>query len=96
MAPGKRTPHRSKAASPPRGRPPLDETERKHILDATTAVFLEKGFLRASTDEITAARADLEADPLCAFPHQSGAFRRRNGRAYGATVFPAHRLHCVG
>lgn len=52
MATGRKQSLPSCKARPPRGRPPLDDIERKRILDAATAVFLEKGFQRASTNEI--------------------------------------------
>jgi AcrR family transcriptional regulator len=71
MIPEKPSP---KAAPPPRGRPPLDEMERKHILESTTAVFLEKGFLRASTNEI-ARRAQTSKQTLYAlFPTKAELF----------------------
>ena len=57
-----------------RGRPPLDESELKRILDATTAVFLEKGFVRASTNEI-ARRAQTSKQTLYArFPTKADLF----------------------
>jgi len=58
----------------PRGRPPLDNTARKRILDATTLVFLEKGFGRASTSEI-ARRARTSKQTLYAlFPTKADLF----------------------
>ena len=42
MATGKKPGPARVNVRPVRGRPPLDETERRRILDATTAVFLEK------------------------------------------------------
>lgn len=45
--PAKTPPHK-----PTRGRPPLDSSARKRILDATADVFLENGYQRASTSEI--------------------------------------------
>ncbi len=63
-----------KSARPSRGRPPLDESERKRILDATTSVFLEKGFQRASTTEI-ARRARSSKQTLYAlFPNKADLF----------------------
>jgi AcrR family transcriptional regulator len=63
-----------KPASPPRGRPRLADAERKRILDATTAVFLEKGFKRASTNEI-ARRARTSKQTLYAlFPAKADLF----------------------
>jgi AcrR family transcriptional regulator len=59
-----------------RGRPPLSEVEhyRERILDATTAVFLEKGFERASTNEI-ARRAQTSKQTLYAlFPTKADLF----------------------
>jgi AcrR family transcriptional regulator len=52
-------------ATQSRGRPPLDSAERKRILDATTAVFLEEGFKHASTSEI-ARRARTSKQTLYA------------------------------
>src|ERR1035438_1238209 len=63
-----------KAAPPARGRPPLDEPERRRILDATTAVFLEKGFQRAST-AVIARRARSSKQTLYAlFPTKADLF----------------------
>jgi AcrR family transcriptional regulator len=63
-----------KTVSTPRGRPPLDETERGRILKATTAVFLERGFERASTNEI-ARRAQTSKQTLYAlFPNKADLF----------------------
>ncbi|MGC9159574.1 MAG: TetR/AcrR family transcriptional regulator, partial [Terracidiphilus sp.] len=62
------------AVRPARGRPPLGETERRRILDATAAVFLEKGFERASTAEI-ARRARASKQTLYAlFPGKADLF----------------------
>lgn len=49
----------------PRGRPPLGEAAqyRRRILDATAAVFVERGFERASTNEI-ARRAQTSKQTL--------------------------------
>lgn len=59
---------------PSRGRPPLDESERKRILDATTAVFLEMGYERASTSEI-ARRARTSKQTLYSlFPTKGDLF----------------------
>jgi AcrR family transcriptional regulator len=60
----------------PRGRPLLGEAERyrERILDATTAVFLEKGYERASTNEI-ARRAQTSKQTLYAlFPTKADLF----------------------
>jgi AcrR family transcriptional regulator len=60
----------------PRGRPLLGEAERyrERILTATTAVFLEKGFARASTNEI-ARRAQTSKQTLYAlFPTKADLF----------------------
>lgn len=63
-----------KAISPARGRPPLDENERGRILKATTTVFLERGFERASTNEI-ARRARTSKQTLYAlFPNKADLF----------------------
>ena len=57
-----------------RGRPPLGGVERERILSATTAVFLEKGFERASTNEI-ARRARTSKQTLYAlFPTKADLF----------------------
>jgi len=57
-----------------RGRPPLGDAERKRILDATTAAFLEKGFGRAGTSEI-ARRARTSKQTLYAlFPTKADLF----------------------
>ncbi len=56
------------------GRPPLDEVERSRILEATTAVFLDKGFERASTSEI-ARRARASKQTLYSlFPTKADMF----------------------
>ncbi len=61
-------------ATHPRGRPPLDNTARKRILDATALVFLEKGFGKASTSEI-AARARTSKQTIYAmFPTKADLF----------------------
>ncbi len=63
-----------KAGRQPRGRPPLDEAERGRILEATAAVFLEKGFARASTGEI-ARRARTSKQTLYSlFPTKADLF----------------------
>jgi AcrR family transcriptional regulator len=63
-----------KAAQPARGRPPLDAPERKRILDATTEVFLEMGFQRAST-AVIARRARSSKQTLYAlFPTKADLF----------------------
>ena len=57
-----------------RGRPPLDSVDRKRILDATTAVFLERGYGRASTSEI-ARRAQTSKQTLYGlFPTKADLF----------------------
>jgi AcrR family transcriptional regulator len=64
---------RQKPATP-RGRPPLDDAERRRILEATTDVFLERGFERASTNEI-ARRARTSKQTLYAlFPTKADLF----------------------
>lgn len=56
------------------GRPPLDATARKRILDATTRVFLDKGYERASTAEI-ARRAHTSKQTLYSlFPSKAELF----------------------
>ncbi len=70
---------RSKTTAPvkvPRGRPPIVEAVkyRKRILDATAAVFLEKGYERASTNEI-ARRAQTSKQTLYSlFPSKAELF----------------------
>jgi len=57
-----------------RGRPPLDEAERKRILEATASVFLEKGYESASTNEI-AKRAQTSKQTLYSlFPTKADLF----------------------
>lgn len=61
-------------ARPSRGRPPLDARARQRILDATTEVFLEKGYERASTSEI-ARRARTSKQTLYRlFPAKADLF----------------------
>jgi AcrR family transcriptional regulator len=70
---------RKKTAIPvkvPRGRPPIAEAAqyRERILDATAAVFLEKGFERASTNEI-ALRAQASKQTIYSlFPTKAELF----------------------
>ncbi len=62
------------AARPARGRPPLDAQARRRILDATTEVFLENGYERASTSEI-ARRAHTSKQTLYTlFPAKADLF----------------------
>lgn len=69
-----RSASRPRATQPSRGRPPLADTERRRILDATTAVFLERGYERASTSEI-ARRARTSKQTLYAlFPTKADLF----------------------
>lgn len=57
-----------------RGRPPLTDFDRKRILDATTAVFLEHGYAGASTGKI-ARRASTSKQTLYAlFPTKADLF----------------------
>jgi TetR/AcrR family transcriptional regulator, mexJK operon transcriptional repressor len=57
-----------------RGRPRLDVQERQRILDATAYVFLEKGYARASTNEI-ARRAKASKQTLYSlFPTKADLF----------------------
>lgn len=72
-----------------RGRPPLDHAERKRILDATTAVFLEKGYARAATSEI-ARRARTSKQTLYSlFPTKADLFVAVMG-AQTAQLFARH------
>jgi AcrR family transcriptional regulator len=67
---------KSESAKVLRGRPLLGEAERyrERILDATTAVFLEKGFQGASTNEI-ARRAQTSKQTLYTlFPTKADLF----------------------
>ena len=72
----KRSAAGSEGGKVPRGRPLRDEAEhyRERILDATTAVFLEKGFEGASTNEI-ARRAQTSKQTLYTlFPTKADLF----------------------
>lgn len=63
-----------KPSRPSRGRPPLGLVERTRILGVTAAVFLEKGFQRANTNEI-ARRARTSKQTLYAlFPTKADLF----------------------
>jgi len=63
-----------KPSRPSRGRPPLGKIERTRILGVTAAVFLEKGFQRANTNEI-ARRAHTSKQTLYAlFPTKADLF----------------------
>ena len=80
---------RSRSGGHGRGRPPLDETERKRILDATAAVFLEKGFARAATSEI-ARRARTSKQTLYGlFPTKADLFVGVIG-SYTGHLFDRH------
>jgi len=58
----------------PVGRPPLDDADRRRILDATAQVFLEHGFERASTAEM-ARRARTSKQTLYQlFPSKAELF----------------------
>lgn len=72
-APAKPDPiHRT--AKPIRGRPPLTAFDRSRILSATTAVFLQNGYARASTSEI-ASRARTSKQTLYAlYPTKADLF----------------------
>jgi AcrR family transcriptional regulator len=75
-----------------RGRPPLGEGERKRILDATAAVFLEKGFARANTNEI-ARRAHASKQTLYAlFPTKADLFLGVMG-AHTERLFSRHAYY---
>lgn len=72
-----------------RGRPPLGEIDRKRILAATAAVFLEKGYARASTSEI-ARRARASKQTLYAlFPTKADLFAGVIG-AHTEKLFARH------
>ncbi len=63
-----------KPSHPSRGRPPLGAVERMRILGVTAAVFLEKGFQGANTNEI-ARRARTSKQTLYAlFPTKADLF----------------------
>jgi AcrR family transcriptional regulator len=72
--PAKNKDRSSHALQQTRGRPPLDEVERKRILDATTAVFLEKGYARASTNEIALRAQTSKQTPYALFPTKADLF----------------------
>ena len=77
------------ASRPARGRPPLDGLARQRILDATAAVFLEKGFARASTNEI-ARRAKASKQTLYSlFPTKADLFVGVIG-AHTSRLFARH------
>lgn len=76
MPTGKKHTAKPAASKVRRGRPPLAEADdyRRRILDATTEVFLEKGYERASTNEI-ARRAQTSKQTLYAlFPTKAELF----------------------
>ncbi len=82
----------SKATQQQRGRPPLDAMERERILSATTAVFLEKGFERAGTNEI-AKRAQTSKQTLYSlFPTKGDLFVAVMG-AHTDKLFARHMEH---
>ncbi|MGA2834311.1 MAG: TetR/AcrR family transcriptional regulator [Terracidiphilus sp.] len=92
MATGKKPGPARVNVRPVRGRPPLDETERRRILDATTAVFLEKGFERASTAEI-ARRAHTSKQTLYSlFPAKADLFVAVMS-AHTEQLFSHHMVH---
>jgi AcrR family transcriptional regulator len=86
-----RTHHRpAKAASQPaRGRPPLDAGERRRILDATTSVFLDRGFQRASTAEIVRRARTSKQTLYALFPTKADLFTSVVS-AYTETLFSRH------
>lgn len=76
-------------SKPSRGRPPLGASERKRILGVTAAVFLEKGFERANTNEI-ARRARTSKQTLYAlFPTKADLFIGVIG-AHTEKIFARH------
>lgn len=79
----------AKAGRPGRGRPPLDEVERRRILDAITTVFLEKGYEGANTNEI-ARRAKTSKQTLYSlFPTKADLFAGVIG-AHADRLFERH------
>lgn len=64
----------SKVATPSRGRPPLDDSERRRILDATAAVFLENGYARASTSQIARRARTSKQTLYTLFPTKADLF----------------------
>jgi len=86
-----KTPVPRKAAHP-RGRPPLDDTERKRILDATTAVFLEKGFEHAGTSEIARRARTSKQTLYTLFPTKSDLFVSVIG-AHTEQLFARHAYY---
>jgi len=69
-----RDPKKATERKPVRGRPPLDEAERRRILEATTAVFLEHGFQRASTAAIARRARTSKQTIYGLFPTKADLF----------------------
>jgi AcrR family transcriptional regulator len=63
-----------KAGRQSRGRPPLDDAARQRILDATAAVFLEKGFAGAGTSEIARRACTSKQTLYSLFPTKADLF----------------------
>ncbi|HEX2918679.1 MAG TPA: TetR/AcrR family transcriptional regulator [Edaphobacter sp.] len=81
-----------KKPRPGRGRPPLDAHERRRILDGISAVFLEKGYERASTTEF-ARRARTSKQTLYGmFPSKADMFLAVMSR-HTDQLFAEHHLH---
>lgn len=78
----------------PRGRPTLAEAERcrQRILGATTAVFLEKGFERASMDEIAQHASASKQTLYSLFPTKADLFTGVMS-AYAEQLFCSYRSH---
>ena len=71
------------------GRPPLGEAARQRILDATAAVFLERGFERASTSEISERAQTSKQTLYRLFPTKADLFVGVIG-AYTNRLFDRH------
>ena len=76
----------------PRGRPPLDNAERKRILDATAAVFLEKGYRRAATLDIARRARTSKQTLYVLFPTKADLFVAVIG-AHTEQLFARHSYY---
>jgi len=66
------TASRSRKRNP--GRPPLGDSGRKRILEATAAVFLQKGYARAATNEIARRARTSKQTLYTLFPTKADLF----------------------
>lgn len=83
----------TKSAQKSTGRPSLDASARKRILDATTQVFLEKGYERASTTEIARRARSSKQTLYSLFPSKAELFVAVIG-AHTEDLFARH-VHYV-